>query len=37
MPDLEALRIRMAPRLGGTLITAATVNLKMAPQAPSNA
>jgi formamidopyrimidine-DNA glycosylase len=37
LPELEALRIRMAPRLEDTLITAATVNLKMAPQDPSNA
>jgi formamidopyrimidine-DNA glycosylase len=30
MPELEALRIRMAPRLEGKLITAATVNPKKA-------
>src|SRR5256885_13461296 len=30
MPELEALRIRMAPRLEGKLITAASVNPKKA-------
>src|ERR1700756_4941659 len=30
MPELEALRIRMAPRLDGKLITAASVNPKKA-------
>src|SRR5258706_14966861 len=30
MPELEALRIRMAPRLEGLLITAAEVNQKKA-------
>jgi formamidopyrimidine-DNA glycosylase len=28
LPELEALRIRLAPRLEGKLITAATVNPK---------